>query len=133
MPSSTFSTQDGITIYSKCPKGLGHFEYIVMPFGLTKTPAIFQAVVNNVLRDFLNIFLFFYFNSILIYSKDLYQHIKHVNAVFQRFLENQLYVKNKMSSITFLGLIFERGQVHKDPEKAKAVTEWSTPQDWKQL
>ena len=33
---------------------LGHFEYKVMPFGLTNAPAVFQALVTNVLRDFLN-------------------------------------------------------------------------------
>lgn len=33
---------------------LGHFEYLVMPFGLTNAPAVFQAMVNDVLRDFVN-------------------------------------------------------------------------------
>jgi len=33
---------------------LGHFEYLVMPFGLTNAPAVFQALVNDVLWDFLN-------------------------------------------------------------------------------
>lgn len=36
---------------------LGHFEYLVMPFGLTNAPAVFQALINDVLRDFLNRFL----------------------------------------------------------------------------
>lgn len=36
---------------------LCHFEYLVMPFGLTKAPAKFQALVNDVLRDFLNHFV----------------------------------------------------------------------------
>ena len=37
---------------------LGHFEYLVMPFGLTNAPAVFQALVNDVLRDVLNRFVF---------------------------------------------------------------------------
>ncbi len=37
---------------------LSHFEYLVMPFGLTNAPAVFQVLVNDVLRDFLNLFVF---------------------------------------------------------------------------
>lgn len=47
---------------------LGHFEYLVMPFGLTNAPAVFQALVNDVLRDMLNKFLFIYLDDILIFS-----------------------------------------------------------------
>lgn len=32
----------------------GHYEYLVMPFGLTNAPAVFQALINDVLREFLN-------------------------------------------------------------------------------
>lgn len=49
---------------------LGHFEYLVMPFGLTNAPAVFQAMVNDVLRDFLNHFVFVYVDDILIFSRD---------------------------------------------------------------
>lgn len=44
---------------------LGHFEYLVMLFGLTNAPAIFQAMVNDVLRDFLNHSVFVYLDDIL--------------------------------------------------------------------
>lgn len=44
---------------------LGHFEYLVMPLGLTNAPAVFQALINDVLRDFLNHFVFFYLDDIL--------------------------------------------------------------------
>lgn len=36
---------------------LGHFEYQVMPFGLSNTPAVFQALINDILRDMLNHFV----------------------------------------------------------------------------
>lgn len=48
---------------------LGHFEYLVMPFGLTNAPAIFQALVNDVLRDFCMCLCLFIWTT-LIYSKD---------------------------------------------------------------
>uniref|UniRef100_A0A8K9X0U7 ribonuclease H n=1 Tax=Oncorhynchus mykiss TaxID=8022 RepID=A0A8K9X0U7_ONCMY len=46
---------------------LGHFEYRVLPFGLANAPAVFQALVNDVLRDMLNIFVFVYLDDILIF------------------------------------------------------------------
>lgn len=47
---------------------LGHFECLVMPFGLTNFPAVFRPLVNDVLCDMLNKFLFLYLNNILIFS-----------------------------------------------------------------
>lgn len=46
---------------------LGHFEYLVMPFGLTNGPTVFQALVNDVLRDFINHCVFVYLDDILIF------------------------------------------------------------------
>lgn len=46
---------------------LGHFEYQVMPFGLTNAPAVFQALINDMLRDMLNRFVFVYLDDILIF------------------------------------------------------------------
>eukprot|EP00063_Salmo_salar_P091937 XP_014066772.1 PREDICTED: RNA-directed DNA polymerase homolog [Salmo salar] len=71
----------------------GHYEYLVMPFGLTNAPAVFQALVNDVLRDMLNRFVFVYFNDLLIYSRSAQEHILHGRQVLQHLLENQLSVK----------------------------------------
>lgn len=48
----------------------GHYEYIVMPFGLCNSPAVFQTFVNYVLREFLNVFVFVYLDDILLFSPD---------------------------------------------------------------
>ena len=117
---------------------LGHFEYLVMPFGLTNAPAVFQALVNDVLRDFLNRFVFVYLDDILIFSKNMSDHISHVHQVLQRLLENKLYVKAEKcefhaSTVSFLGFIVEKGRIRADPEKVRAVTEWPTPTSRKRL
>lgn len=61
---------------------LGYSEYLVMPSGL-QTPAVFQALVNDVLRDFLNRFVFVYLDYILIFSKTQSEHVSHVRQVLQ--------------------------------------------------
>ncbi len=57
---------------------IGQFEYRVLPFGLVNAPAVFQALVNDVLRDMLNIFVFVYLDDILIFSPSLQVHVQHV-------------------------------------------------------
>ena len=69
---------------------LGHFEYLVMPFGLTNAPAVFQNLVNDVLRDFLNLSVFFYLDNILFFSRNKEEHVQHVRQVLQRLLVNKL-------------------------------------------
>uniref|UniRef100_A0A3B4U1I2 ribonuclease H n=1 Tax=Seriola dumerili TaxID=41447 RepID=A0A3B4U1I2_SERDU len=75
----------------------GHYEYRVMPFGLTNAPAVFQAMINDVLRDFLDQFVYVYLDDILIYSSDLNTHKHHVCQVLKRLLDNHLYVKAEKS------------------------------------
>lgn len=69
----------------------GHYEYLVLPFGLTNAPSVFQALVNDVLRDFLNQFVFVFLDDILIFSPTLEIHCHHVRQVLQRLHENQLF------------------------------------------
>ncbi|XP_057714608.1 uncharacterized protein lrfn5a isoform X1 [Corythoichthys intestinalis] len=64
----------------------GHYEYLVMPFGLTNAPVFFQALINDVLRDFLDRFVFVYLDDILIYSPDITTHKQHVESVLKRLL-----------------------------------------------
>lgn len=116
----------------------GHYEYLVMPFGLTNAPAVFQAMINDVLRDFIDHFVYVYLDDILIYSPDLDTHRDHVTRVLQRLLENRLYVKAEKSvfhadTISFLGFIVAPGRVQMDPAKISAVAEWPTPDSRKRV
>lgn len=109
-----------------------------MPFGLTNAPAVFQALVNDVLRDLLNRSVFVYLDDILICSRNMEEHIQHVRQVLQRLLENKLYVKAEkcefhISLVSFLGYIIEGRQVKTDPEKIQVVAAWPKPTSVKQL
>lgn len=88
-------------------------EYLVMPYGLTNAPAIFQSLINEVFRDMLNQFVIAYIHDILIYSTSLEEHITHVHAVLQCLTNHNLYVKVEKcefhcSSVTFLGYVISQ-------------------------
>ncbi|CAM4619083.1 unnamed protein product [Leuciscus chuanchicus] len=116
----------------------GHFEYLVMPFGLSNSPAVFQALVNDVLRDMVDQFIYVYLDDILIFSSSLQEHVQHVRRVLQRLLENGLFVKAekcafRAQSVPFLGYIVSSEGMRMDPEKVNAVVDWPSPDTRKAL
>ncbi len=111
---------------------IGHFEYRVLPFGLVNAPAVFQALINDVLRDMLNVFVFVYLDDILIFSPILQVHVQHIRRVLQRLLENRLFVKAEKCmfharSVTFLGSVVSAEGISMDPDKVRAVIDWPVP------
>ncbi len=116
----------------------GHYEYLVMPFGLTNAPAVFQALINDVLRDMLNQFVFVYLDDILIFSGSLEEHEGHVSRVLQRLLDNHLYMKPEkcefhVTQAQFLGFIITPGHVEMEPKKVEAVLNWPIPTTVKEV
>ena len=114
----------------------GHWEYLVMPCGLTNAPAVFQALVNDVIRDMMNKSVFVYLDDILIFSSSPEEHTRYVRAILKSLLENRLFIKVEKCEFscactTFLGFIIEN--IRMDSEKVKGVTEWPTPTDRKSL
>uniref|UniRef100_A0A8C1YSB8 Gypsy retrotransposon integrase-like protein 1 n=1 Tax=Cyprinus carpio TaxID=7962 RepID=A0A8C1YSB8_CYPCA len=116
----------------------GHYEYLVMPFGLVNSPSVFQSFINEVFRDMLNISVIVYIDDILIYSNTLPEHVQHVRAVLQRLIKYQLYAKAEKcefhtTSTTFLGYIISPGGVAMDEKKVNAVLNWPEPTTLKEL
>ena len=78
---TAFRTRDGL------------FEFIVMPFGLSNTPATCQRFVNDTLRELLHVFCVCYLDDILIYFNNLLDHRKQVKAVLGKLHGAGLFVK----------------------------------------
>jgi len=104
----------------------GHFEYKVMPFGLVNAPATFQAMMNKILREFLDDGVVVYLDDILIYSEREAKHIELVKKVLAKLEEHQLAVSVTKSvlhvkSIEFLGYIVGIARVTMSERKVESV------------
>ena len=56
----------------------GHFEFLVLPFGLTNAPATFMHLMHSTFREYLDDFIIIFLDDTLVYSKGLGDHIHHV-------------------------------------------------------
>ncbi len=74
-----------------------HYKYIIMLFELKNASVIFQRLINNILREYLNDFVIIYLNNILIYSDNLKMHCKHVYKILMKLNEQAMYVKKSKS------------------------------------
>jgi hypothetical protein len=69
----------------------GHYEFVVVSFGLTNAPTTFMCLMNNVFRNFLDRFVLVFIDDILIYSKNMEEHEEHLKLVLQVLIEHHLY------------------------------------------
>ncbi len=70
-----------------------HYEYVVVPFGLTNAPATFMCLMNSVLFPYLDKLVIIFVDDILIYSKNEEEHVEHLAAVLRLLREHQFYSK----------------------------------------
>jgi hypothetical protein len=71
----------------------GHYEFLVMPFGLCNAPSTFQSFMSHVFYPFLCHFVLVFFDDILIYSKTWANHLAHVDRVLYLLSQHQLFLK----------------------------------------
>ena len=71
----------------------GHYEFLVMPFGLINAPAIFMDLLNHVFRPYVDRFVVVFIDDILVYSKDREDHDTHFQVVLETLRKEQLYAK----------------------------------------
>ncbi|KAA0037235.1 pol protein [Cucumis melo var. makuwa] len=110
----------------------GHYEFIVMSFGLTNALAVFMDLINRVFREFLDTFVIVFIDDILIYSKTEAEHEEHLRMVLETLRANKLYAKFskcefRLKQVSFLGHVVSKAGVSVDPAKIEAVTSWPQP------
>nr|GEU80248.1 putative reverse transcriptase domain, ribonuclease H-like domain, aspartic peptidase domain protein [Tanacetum cinerariifolium] len=110
----------------------GHFEFQVMLFGLTNAFAVFMDLMNQVCKPYLDNFIIVFIDDMLIYSKDVEEHEKHLKIILELLKKEILYAKFSkcdfwLDLVQFLGHVIDRSGVHVDPAKIEAIKSWDAP------
>ena len=104
----------------------GHYEFLVMSFGLANALETFMDMMNRVFKDFLDKFVVVFIDDILIYSKTKEENEEHLRLTLNRLQEHQLYAKFSkcefwLEQVTFLGHIVSKNGIAVDPSKIEAI------------
>jgi hypothetical protein len=115
-----------------------HYEFMVMSFGLTRTPHSFQKAMNPTLAPLLRQCVLVFFDDILVYRQSYTDHLVHLEQVLKLLQQEQWYVKLSkcafaIREISYLGYIISEKGVSTSPDKIKDVLEWPTPTRVKEL
>ncbi|WMV33463.1 hypothetical protein MTR67_026848 [Solanum verrucosum] len=110
----------------------GHYEFVVMSFGLTNAPAIFMDLMNRVFKPYLDSFVVVFIDDILIYSHSEEEHMGHLRVVLQRLREEKLYAKYEkcefwLKEVAFLGYVVSGDGIKVDPKKTDVIRNWPRP------
>jgi hypothetical protein len=101
---------------------------MVMSFGLTNASATCQKMINDALRQYLNVFVIAYLNDIMIYLITLKKHVQHVSQILKCLNQRDLRLKPEkcefhQEKVDFLEFVVERHGIRMNSEKVKAVKE----------
>jgi len=119
------------------PKGL--FEPMVMFFGLMNSPATFQVMMNELLRDLINMGkVAAFIDDMIVGTENKEGHDELVAEVIKRLEENNLYIKPekykwKMREVGFLGVVIGAEGIKMEKEKVKDVLDWPQPKSVKDI
>ena len=111
----------------------GVYKSTVMFFGLTNSPVIFQAIINNILKDLIDTGdIAVFINDMLVRTENEKKHNEVVEEILRRIEVNNLYLKPKkcvwkVKEINFLELVMGADSIKMQKEKVLGVLEWPRP------
>ena len=112
----------------------GHYEFFVMPLGLTNAPMAFMDLMNRVFRPYVDQFVVVFIDDILVHSKDRENHDAHLWVVLETLRKERLYAKLSkcefwLRKVSFLGHIVSEEGIQVDPKKVEVIIEWKPPRN----
>ncbi|MCO5559751.1 hypothetical protein L7F22_013353 [Adiantum nelumboides] len=104
----------------------GHYEFVVMSFGLINAPATFNQLMTDLFREGLDNFVLVFFDDILVYSKTREKHEQHLRQVLKILRTSKFYAKRSkclffVEKVAYLGFIVSKDGISLDPAKVEAV------------
>jgi hypothetical protein len=116
----------------------GHFEYLVMPFGLKNAPSTFQSLMNSIFSDLIDRGVLVYIDDILVYTKDRGAHDELLKEVFIRLRRHGLKANPRkcflfQPQVEFLGHVINEEGVQMDASKVASIRNWAQPKCVKEL
>ncbi|KAM2154746.1 hypothetical protein ACFX1Q_046522 [Malus domestica] len=107
----------------------GHYEFLMMSFGLTNAPSTFMDLMNRVFQPYLDRFVIVFIYDILVYSKSKAEHARHLKLLLSSLREHQLYAKFSkcefwLNQVAFLGHVIYAQCIQVDSQKVAAVENW---------
>ncbi|GBG85602.1 hypothetical protein CBR_g40330 [Chara braunii] len=123
---TAFKTRDGL------------YEFTVMPFSLTNAPDTFQSLMDKVLREQIGRFVVVYLDDILIFSKSMEEHLKHLEEVLAVLKKMQLHLnldKSKFGkdSVIYLGHRLSAAGLEPEAAKIEVIRDWPQPVNIREL
>ena len=123
---TAFSTQHGL------------FEFDRMPFGLCNAPAVFERMMEDMLRGLLNKVCLVYLDDIIVFGKTLNEAASNLELVLMRLIEWGLKLKPSKcklfrQEVDYLGRIVSERGIEANPGKIQAVMTWAKPQNAKDV
>nr|GEW77227.1 putative reverse transcriptase domain-containing protein [Tanacetum cinerariifolium] len=109
-----------------------HYEFHVLPFGLTNAPTVFMDLMNQVCKPYMDKFMLIFIDDILIYSKRKEEHAEHLKLILELLKKEELYAKFSkcdfwLSRVQFLSHVINNEGIHMDLAKINSIKDWASP------
>ena len=97
-----------------------HYEFLIMPFGLTNSPTIFMDLMNRVCKPYLHKFVVVFIDDILVYSRTKEENGQHLRVTLEHLRKEKLYEEFSkcefwIREVHFLGHVVSSRGIHIDP------------------
>ncbi|KAH8295567.1 hypothetical protein KR054_009054 [Drosophila jambulina] len=126
IPKTAFSTLNG------------KYEFLRLPFGLKNAPAVFQRMIDDVLREHIGKICYVYIDDIIVFSKDYESHWRNLRDVFEKLRQAKLQVNLEKTQflrtqVEFLGYVVTAEGIRANGKKVKAIRDMPPPANLKEL